>query len=119
VFGVRVERDANVLVLAATGELDAYAAPALAASLEAAGISACGRFVADLSTVSFLDSTALGLLVGVVKDITRRGGEVRVVLPTTTARRIFEITTLDRTLPLASSRVEALRELSARDDSTG
>lgn len=108
---VRVEHESNVLVLAAAGELDAYAAPALAESLYDAGIAACTRFVADLSKVAFLDSTALGLLVRTVKDVMARGGQARVILPSTTARRIFEITTLDRTLPVASSRSAAVLEL--------
>jgi hypothetical protein len=33
------------------------------------------------------------------------------VLPTGTARRIFEITTLDRALPVAATRSDALAEL--------
>ena len=35
----------------------------------------------------------------------------RVVLPESSARRIFEITTLDRVLPIAPSRRDALRDL--------
>jgi len=39
--------------------------------------------------------------------------EVQVVLPSGSARRIFEITTLDRVLPVAPSRDEGLAALGA------
>jgi anti-anti-sigma factor len=69
--------------------------------------------VIDLSRVSFMDSTALGLVVRAVNEAAESGGGARVVLPETSARRIFEITTLDRVLPVASSRAEALLDLDA------
>ena len=58
-----------------------------------------------------MDSTALGVLVRACKDAASRGLEARVVLPEGAARRIFEITTLDRVLPVADSTPAALREL--------
>jgi anti-sigma B factor antagonist len=93
----------------AEGELDAFAAPEIRAAVdELAGTT---RVVADLSAVSFLDSTALGLLVRAVRELGERGADVRIVLPKGTARRIFEITTLDRVLPIAASREDAVEEL--------
>jgi anti-sigma B factor antagonist len=111
VHGIRIDYESGVVVLTAEGELDAYNAPRLSESLGAAEVGMLDLFVADLSKVSFLDSTALGVLVRTVKDVVERGGQARVVLPTTMARRIFEITTLDRVLPIAQSRADALREL--------
>lgn len=118
VHRIRIELESGTKVLTAEGELDAYTAPALRESLERGEAGELGRFVADLSRVSFLDSTALGLLVRIVKDVAERGGHARVVLPKTTARRIFEITTLDRVLPVSASRAEALNELAAIDGRT-
>ena len=103
-------------MLTAEGELDAYTAPGLTESLEGAGLDDPVVLVADLSSVSFLDSTALGLLVRTVNDVVHRGGRAKVVLPNTTARRIFEITTLDRVLPVAPSRADALRDLRELSD---
>lgn len=108
---VRIEHERDAVVLIAEGELDAYAAPALSEAIEGVGAGRLGRLVADLTKVSFMDSTALGLLVRTVKDVVERGGHARVVLPATMARRIFEITTLDRVLPVSGSRAEALSEL--------
>jgi anti-sigma B factor antagonist len=96
-------------LVAASGELDAFVAEELERTLAEAAREA--RIVVDLTHVAFLDSTALGLLVRTVRDVDSRGGAIRVVLPAGTARRIFEITTLDRVLPVAGSRSDAVAEL--------
>lgn len=104
-----LELRSEAAVLTARGELDAYAAPDIRASFEEA--AARPVVVADLEAVSFLDSTALGAVVKATRELAEHGARVRVVLPRGTARRIFEITTLDRVLPLAASRTQALDEL--------
>ncbi|HXG76168.1 MAG TPA: STAS domain-containing protein [Gaiellaceae bacterium] len=108
---VEIERGgpAGAAVVHLHGEVDAFVAPELSAAF--AELAGQGRVVADLTAVGFLDSTALGLLVRGVRELTEAGGEVRVVLPRGTARRIFEITALDRVLPVAESRSAALAEL--------
>lgn len=105
---VQLERQSGAGVVRGAGELDAYAAPDLTAIFD--GLDA-DRAVVDLEAVTFMDSTALGLVVRAVRELREHGSEVRVVLPRGSARRIFEITTLDRTLPVSSTREEALREL--------
>jgi anti-sigma B factor antagonist len=106
---ISLDRDAHAAVLTASGELDAFVADELAGALAEASLAE--RIVVDLTTVSFMDSTVLGMLVRAVREAEARGGAVRVVLPASTARRIFEITTLDRVLPVSGSREQALAEL--------
>ena len=96
-------------MVTALGELDAFVAPDLTATFS--DVADDRRLIVDLTGVSFMDSTALGLLVRMVREAPERGAEVRVVLPRGAARRIFEITTLDCVLPVCSSRAEALVEL--------
>jgi anti-sigma B factor antagonist len=104
-----VDRVGSAAIVSAEGELDAYVAPDLTATF--AEVAEDSRIVTDLDRVSFLDSTALGLVVHAVRKVAERGGDVRVVLPKGTARRIFEITTLDRVLPISPSVEAALAEL--------
>jgi anti-sigma B factor antagonist len=99
----------GVVVVVAGGELDAYAAPDLRAAL--AELADEQHLVVDLHAVSFLDSTALGVVVHAAREIEERGDRVLVVLPRGSARRIFEITTLDRALPVAPGRAEAIAAL--------
>jgi anti-anti-sigma factor len=112
---VSVERAEEAAVVSAQGELDAFTAPALADALADAAAEGDDRLVIDLSRVAFMDSTALGLVVRAVNEIGDRGGDVRLVLPERSARRIFEITTLDRVLPIEPSRAEALRAIASGD----
>ncbi len=107
---IRVEiAPQGAAIVSAVGELDAYAAPELTSCFESVG--AARDVVADLSAVSFMDSTALGVVVRTLREVEERGGGARVVLPETAARRIFEITMLDQVLPLAATREDALAQL--------
>ena len=57
----------------------------------------------DLDDVDFLDSTGLGVIVGVLKRARTLGGDLRLVCTRPAICRVFEITALDRTMPLAES----------------
>ena len=108
---VAIERTDRATVIVAAGELDAFAAPDLASVFDE--IRGDQRVVADLERVSFMDSTALGLIVRASRELTEAGARVWIVLPTGSARRIFEITALDSVLPVAETRSAALAELEA------
>jgi len=103
----------GVSVLTGEGELDAYSADALRTALIESCSGPAARVVVDLSNVPFMDSTALGVLVGGMRRIREAEGDLLVVLPRGPARRVFEITTLDRVLPTAPSRQEAIHTLKA------
>lgn len=49
----------------------------------------------DLSDVSFIDSTGLGMLVGVLKEARDMQGAVRLVNPGREVRRILQVTGLE------------------------
>ncbi len=103
---ITVDASPRANVVTASGELDAYVALDLAAALAEADSGR--RLIANLTDVSFMDSTALGLLVRTVRERDERGDETRIVLPLGTARRIFEITTLDIVLPVSPSLSDAM-----------
>jgi anti-sigma B factor antagonist len=90
------------------GEVDIATAPKLREQLLAAVSRHGPRVVLDLTDVGFLDSTGLGVIVGVLKRTRTLGGDLRLVCPNPTIRRVFEITALDRTMPLADTVDEAL-----------
>jgi anti-sigma B factor antagonist len=88
------------VVLAAHGELDLHAAPELRDRLDVALDEGAKVIVLDLSAVTFIDSMALGVLLGAVNRLRRRGGDLRLVVPNPQLRRIFEISLLDRIFTL-------------------
>lgn len=65
----------------------------------------------DLSEVDFVDSFGLGAVVGALKRVRQRGGDLALVCPSSRIRRVFEICDLDRILALYDS-TDALSELS-------
>jgi anti-sigma B factor antagonist len=104
----RIEPFAGGAVIALSGELDAYDAPALREAFQTVLENEPAVIVLDLSGVSFLDSTVLGAIVGLLRRVREGGGELRAVLPDTTARRIFEITGLVAALDVWPSRAAAV-----------
>ena len=57
----------------------------------------------DLLGVTFLDSTALGVLVGALKRCRELGGELHVVVADPRIMKIFEITGLTSVFTIADS----------------
>jgi anti-sigma B factor antagonist len=99
-----------------TGELDLHASRTLGERLSAevgAGVAAADVIV-DLSAVSFIDSSALGVIVQADQRLGRQGRGLAVVAPKgTVAADMVEITRVDRTLRVAETRAEAQARLAA------
>ena len=94
------------------GELDAHDAPTMRETFATAldDAPAHARVVLDLGQVTFLDSTALGSIIGLLRRVREADGELRVVLPSAPAVRIFEITGLDGILETYPTRAAALED---------
>jgi anti-sigma B factor antagonist len=111
-FNARIEAAGDgAYVIAVTGEADLYSAPELRRELEAA-IDAGGRdIVVDLTKTTFIDSTALSVLVEATKRLRPEGGRLALVCVDQNLVKIFRITALDRLFPLFTSRADAVRSL--------
>ena len=90
------------------GEIDIASAPRLREQLIAVITGGQARLVLDLEHVTFLDSTGLGVIVGLLKRARTLGGDLRLVCTQPAVRKVFEVTALDRTMPLAVSTEAAL-----------
>jgi anti-sigma B factor antagonist len=111
-FNARIEVAGDgAYVIAVAGEADLYSAPELRRELEAA-IEAGGRdIVVDLTKTTFIDSTALSVLVEATKRLRPEGGRLALVCVDQNLVKIFRITALDRLFPLFTSRADAVRSL--------
>jgi anti-sigma B factor antagonist len=100
-FRIEERLDGALPVITVIGEIDVATAPQLRESLH--GVITVGRATValDLLAVTFIDSTALGVLVGGLKRCRELGGELHVVVADPRIRKIFEITGLDKVFPLA------------------
>jgi anti-sigma B factor antagonist len=89
------EREGPVApVVAVSGEIDVATAPTLRDRLQSRVASGDATIVVDLLGVSFLDSTALGVLVGALKRCREAGGDLRLVIAEARLLKLFEITGL-------------------------
>ncbi len=107
-FQIEQRTDRGLPVIAVTGEIDVASAPQLREALH--GVIAEGRatVVLDLLAVTFLDSTALGVLVGGLKRCREMGGELHVVVTDPRIKKIFEITGLNKVFPLVETVAEVV-----------
>jgi anti-sigma B factor antagonist len=105
--------DGDLAIVAMGGELDYEASPQLRARLVGAIKAGGRRLVLDLSDVTFIDSTAIGVLAGTVARLDEAGGgSLAVVSTNDKVLQIFEITGLDGVISLHSSREEAVSAFS-------
>jgi anti-sigma B factor antagonist len=106
-FAVGTTEQAGATVVAVRGEVDLYTAPELKSALLAAAESGAERVLVDLRETTFIDSTALGVLVGAKQRIASRGGRIDVVCNDRNVAKIFEITGLDRVFRIYATLEEA------------
>lgn len=90
-------------VVAVYGELDVATAPSLREKLIGLVGDGASHLVLDLEGVDFLDSTGLGVIVSALKRVRTHGGDLRLVCTQARIRRLFEITGLDKAVPLLPS----------------
>lgn len=103
-----VERE-GIPVLEVRGEVDVSTAPELREKLLALAEQGSTVAVVDLSEVSFVDSTALGVLVSGVKRLRSSGGDLRLVITQPRISKVFEITGLTDVFAIFTSAEEAVR----------
>ena len=103
--------DDTTHVVAVRGEIDLFTAPELKAALGEAIEAGRSRIVVDLSDTTFLDSTALGVLIGTIKRLRSRDGRLTIVNTDQNIAKTFEITGLDQIFTIRSGRDEALAAL--------
>jgi anti-sigma B factor antagonist len=100
-------------VIAVAGEIDLFTAPEMKAALGEALEGGRTRIVVDLTETTFLDSTALGVLIGAVKRLRSRDGRLTIVNVDPNIAKTFEITGLDQIFTIRSTREEAIQALDA------
>jgi anti-sigma B factor antagonist len=106
-FSVQVEEKGDVAVVAVAGELDISTSPELRDRLVELGGGQATRLVIDLEGVEFLDSTGLGVLVGALKRMRSKEGELVLVCTNPRILKVFEITALTEVFTIVGSLDEA------------
>jgi len=100
--------DDTTHVVSLRGEIDALTAPKLGRRLYGLCDEGKRAVVVDLSEVSFMDSTGLGVLLNALRHFKARHGQLVLVCPTERVLRPFQITGLTGHLTIFDSRETAL-----------
>ena len=109
---IRVRHKPKYVFVAVAGEIDIATVAQLRERLWP--LAASGRpLVADLNQVSFIDAAGLGALVGMARLAAEQGASLQVVCARERIRKMFRLTGLDRSIPLARTLAEALQVLAA------
>jgi anti-sigma B factor antagonist len=112
-FDIATEQlEDGVFVIALAGEVDLYTAPEFKQRLLDSVAGGARHVVVDLTETTFIDSTTLGVLVGGVRRLRERDGDLSLVCSDRNITKIFEITGLNQVFSIAPSRDEALARLS-------
>jgi len=90
------------------GEIDVYTAPVLRERLAALHEAGHHDIVVDLRAVRFMDSTGLGVLVGVLKRVRLAGGSLALVIDDERILKVFRITALTQIFEIHATLPQAL-----------
>ena len=93
---IRVSREGTRAVAELSGELDAATAGQLREEIVALVADGVRTLVLDMAALALIDSTGLGVLVGVLKRVLQHGGELQLRAPRRAVRKVLDITGLDR-----------------------
>jgi anti-anti-sigma factor len=102
------QTEGGVTVVAPTGRLDVAGAPALKDAISDVAKNGPPKVVIDMEGINFVDSTGLGSVIAVLKQIRNRRGELRLAAPNQQVRVVLELTTLDKVFPYFATLEEAL-----------
>jgi anti-sigma B factor antagonist len=102
VLGLQVDVDERdgVTVIAVGGELDLGSSPKLRDAAVRQLLAGDQVLVLDMTGLEFLDSTGLGVIVGVLKRARTLGADLRLVIAQARVLAAFKVTGIDTLLPI-------------------
>lgn len=103
--------DEHMAIVTIAGEMDIHTTPQAKTAMLDLLAKGYYQLVVNLQQMDYLDSTALGMLVGALKRSRERGGDLRLVAPTPRILRLLEITRLINVFSIDASEQEATDKL--------
>lgn len=93
---MNIQSNNNILTISDIQELTAANAISAKSTMKDALSTEHTQIDIDLSTTSFVDSSGLGLLISLHKEMASRNGQLRILNPTKSIDQILELTRLHR-----------------------
>ncbi|WP_026562073.1 anti-sigma factor antagonist [Bacillus sp. J37] len=89
-------------VVSVAGEIDAYTAPKLREAILPLAEEANPNITINLKDVSYMDSTGLGVFVGLLKSVRKNNGQLNLIELSDRLERLFTITGLSDIIDISS-----------------
>lgn len=89
-------------VVSVAGEIDAYTAPKLREAILPLAEEVNPNITINLKDVSYMDSTGLGVFVGLLKSVRKNNGQLNLVELSDRLERLFTITGLNDIIDISS-----------------
>lgn len=108
---IELDRERNTAVLFIESRLDASTAPEFRGFINDLTKKQYIKYVLDFSNVHFIDSSGLGVLVTVLRNISKQGGDIKIAGPSPEVQSLFSLTRLDKVFDIVGDVSTALARL--------
>lgn len=108
---IRTRRENESITIEVNGRIDVYTASAVGEAIQSAIADGALRVTLDLTSVTIVDSSGLGTLVGNAQTLNSLGGSISIVGMRPRFKRVLEITGLCRYFEIDTCMDEELHEL--------
>jgi anti-sigma B factor antagonist len=105
---IEVEKEGDIVVVVVEGELDASTSPELRNKFEELIGQGENKYVIDLASVGFMDSSGISAIVNLFKRVRIGHGDVKLCNLSAEIMKIFELTRLNRVFDIYDSRDSAV-----------
>lgn len=105
----------RVWMLVVRGDLDANLSTDLSDHLERALVDSPEDLLVDLEEVTFMDASAVGVLVGAFNRACESGAILRLVAPSAPAKRLLRLTQTEDVFPIETDLITAQARAAERD----
>ena len=102
-----VRREGNILIVVPSGEIDLNCSRELFEEMEALCQDKPSRFIIDLGSVSYMDSSGVSTLIEMFRIVNTYKGRFVLVSPQPRVRSMLEIAKLDKFFTIVDSIQEA------------
>ena len=110
-MAVKTESKNGLMVCRVEGEIDINCSPDLKKTFDKLLSQKAPKIVIELSRVTYVDSSGLATLVGILKNMRSYGGKMRLAGMSPKVKSLFEITKLDKLFEIMANEEEAIAGL--------
>lgn len=112
IMDLSIRERGEVTVVDVHGEIDLYNAPQIKTAVDR--ITERGKvwILINLSLCSYLDSTGIGILLHCHSDLRKRRGQLKLLSPSESIVKVFQLTRLENHFEIHMSEAEALASFS-------